>query len=57
MSVEWDHVGEGEEAMSHYMILHGFVRFGSISESYTRDVVYFKDYLEDFRNVVDDENL
>jgi hypothetical protein len=46
-------VGEGEEAMNHYMILHGFLRFGSISESYTRDVVYVKDYLEDFRNFED----
>lgn len=53
--MEWDHVGEGEEAMNDYMIHHGFVRFGTISEFYTRDVVYFKDYLEDFRNVEDDE--
>lgn len=55
LSVEWSHVGEGEEAMSHYMNLHGFIRFGRITESEARDVVYFKDYLEDFRNFEDYE--
>ena len=46
-------MAEGEEAMSSYMMDHGFVRFGRISEAFTRDVVYVKDLLEDYRNFYD----
>jgi hypothetical protein len=53
MSVEWEHVAEGEEAMSRYMDLHGFIRLGRISEAFTRDVVYIKDILEDYRDFYD----
>ena len=53
LSVEWEHVAEGEEAMSRYMDLHGFIRFGRISEAFTRDVVYIKDILEDYRDFYD----
>ncbi len=51
VTAEWTRLGpDGEEEMSRYMNLHGFVRFGLISEYTTQDVVYVQDFLQGFRN-------
>ena len=41
---------DGEEEMSRYLNLHGFIRAGFISEETTQDVVYVQDFLEGYRN-------
>ena len=51
MSAEWNMLGpDGEEEMSRYLNLHGFIRAGFISEETTQDVVYVQDFLEGYRN-------
>lgn len=51
LSAEWNMLGpDGEEEMSRYLNLHGFIRAGFISEETTQDVVYVQDFLEGYRN-------
>ena len=47
-SIEFDHIGDGEQALNDFMTLHGFVRFGSITGR-TYDIIFIQDYLEEFR--------
>nr|CAH0102185.1 unnamed protein product [Daphnia galeata] len=49
LSVEWNHVPEGEAAMTRLMEDNKFVKFGHIDMAYSREVVYVQDYLDDFR--------
>lgn len=49
LSVEWNHIPEGEAAMTQLMQRNKFVKFGHIEMAFSREVVYIKDYLDDFR--------
>jgi hypothetical protein len=47
--VEWNHVPEGEAAMTHLMESSKFVKFGNIDMAYSREIIYVQDFLHDFR--------
>jgi len=47
--VEWNHTPEGEPALIQLMQDNNFIKFGLISLLHTREVVYVRDFLEDFR--------
>ncbi len=47
--MEWNHVPEGEAAMTRLMESNKFVKFGHIDMAYSREVVYVQDFLDDFR--------
>ncbi|KZS10180.1 Uncharacterized protein APZ42_025418 [Daphnia magna] len=49
LSVEWNHIPEGEAAMTQLMQRNKFVKFGHIEMAFSREVVYIKDFLDDFR--------
>ncbi|XP_046637705.1 protein Star-like, partial [Daphnia pulicaria] len=49
LSVEWNHVPEGEPAMTRLMESNKFVKFGHIDMAYSREVIYVQDFLDDFR--------
>ena len=54
LCVEWMHTPEGEPAMTKLMESNKFVKFGMIELDYSRDVVYVKDFLSDFRHLYED---
>jgi len=45
LAVEWEHIEEGEEELIHFMKLSGFVKFGRVSTTYARDLIFVKDFL------------
>ena len=47
--MEWNHVPEGEAAMTRLMEKNNFVKFGLISMAYSHEVVYVQDFLGDLR--------
>jgi hypothetical protein len=49
LTVEWNHTPEGEPALIQLMQDNNFIKFGLISLLHTREVVYVRDFLEDFR--------
>jgi hypothetical protein len=53
LTVEWNHVPEGEGAMTRLMENNGFIKFGRISMGYSHEVVYIKDFLSDLRQFDD----
>lgn len=53
MTVEWNHVPEGEAAMTRLMEKNKFVKFGSIEMKFSHEVVYVQDFLDDLRKYED----
>jgi hypothetical protein len=53
LTVEWNHTPEGEVAITHLMESNKFIKFGLISLPSTREVVYVKDFLDDYRDYMD----
>jgi hypothetical protein len=49
LTVEWNHVPEGEAAMTRLMEKNKFVKFGLIEMNYSQEVVYVQDFLDDLR--------
>lgn len=49
MTVEWNHTPEGEAAITRLMESNKFIKFGLISMPYTREVVYVRDFLDQYR--------
>ncbi|XP_046452745.1 uncharacterized protein LOC124200519 [Daphnia pulex] len=49
LTVEWDHTVEGEGAITRLLVNNGFVKFGHIEMSYSREVVFVQDFLKDLR--------
>ncbi|XP_046644654.1 uncharacterized protein LOC124330256 [Daphnia pulicaria] len=49
LSVEWNHIPEGELAMTQFMERNKYVKFGNIEMPYSREIVYIQDFLDDFR--------
>ena len=49
LTVEWNHTPGGEPALTQLMQDNNFIKFGLISLLHTREVVYVRDFLEDFR--------
>ncbi|XP_046638282.1 protein Star-like [Daphnia pulicaria] len=45
LTVEWDNLLEGQEALSSFMEESGFIRIGAFDFQYTRDVIFIKDLL------------
>ncbi|XP_032788643.2 uncharacterized protein LOC116925994 isoform X2 [Daphnia magna] len=54
LTVEWNHVPEGEEGITRLMESNKFIKFGLFSMRFSRDVVYVKDFLDDFREYEDE---
>lgn len=52
--MEWNHVPEGEEGITRLMESNKFIKFGLFSMRFSRDVVYVKDFLDDFREYEDE---
>ncbi|XP_046638633.1 protein Star-like [Daphnia pulicaria] len=49
MTVEWNHTPEGEPAITRLMEDNKFIKFGLISMPYSREVVYVRDFLDEYR--------
>ena len=49
LCVEWAHSPGGEPAMTKLMESHTYLKLGLIDMDVTHDVVYIKDFLDDFR--------
>jgi hypothetical protein len=49
LTVEWNHVPEGEAAMTRLMEKNKFVKFGFIEMRFSHEVVYVQDFLDDLR--------
>ncbi|XP_057372133.1 protein Star-like isoform X2 [Daphnia carinata] len=49
LTVEWNHAPEGEAAVTRLMEDSNFIRFGSFSMPYSREVVYVQDFLYGYR--------
>ncbi len=49
LTVEWNHAPEGEAAITRLMERNKFVKFGHIEMSFSREVVYVQDFLNDLR--------
>ncbi|KAI9559236.1 hypothetical protein GHT06_016025 [Daphnia sinensis] len=49
MTVEWNHTPEGEAAITRLMESNKFIKFGHISLPSTREVVYVRDFLDQYR--------
>lgn len=47
--MEWDHTPEGEPAITRLMENNAFIKFGHIEMSFSREVVYVRDFLYDLR--------
>ncbi len=47
--MEWNHIPEGEAAMTQLMKKNKFVKFGHVELAYSREVIYVQDFLDDFR--------
>lgn len=47
--MERNDYSEGEPAMTKLMENNKFIKFGFVELEFTRDVVYVKDFLADFR--------
>ena len=53
LTVEWNHVPEGEAAMTRLMEKNKFVKFGLIEMKFSHEVVYVQDFLDDLRKYED----
>jgi hypothetical protein len=53
LTVEWNHVPEGEAAMTRLMEKNKFVKFGFIEMKFSHEVVYVQDFLDDLRKFED----
>ncbi|KAK4007012.1 hypothetical protein OUZ56_012166 [Daphnia magna] len=53
LTVEWNHVPEGEKAITRLMEENQYIKFGQISMYHSQEVVYVKDFLYDFRQYYD----
>ncbi|XP_046459069.1 protein Star-like [Daphnia pulex] len=53
LTVEWNHTPEGEAAITRLMESNKFIKFGLISMPYSREVVYVRDFLNDYRKSKD----
>nr|CAH0107082.1 unnamed protein product [Daphnia galeata] len=53
LTVEWNHTPEGEAAITRLMESNKFIKFGLISMPSTREVVYVRDFLDDYRKSKD----
>ncbi|XP_046450489.1 protein Star-like [Daphnia pulex] len=53
LTVEWNHVPEGEAAMTRLMEKNKFVKFGLIEMKFSHEVVYVQDFLDDLRKFED----
>lgn len=53
LTVEWNHTPEGEPAITRLMESNKFIKFGLISMPSTREVVYIRDFLDDYRKSKD----
>ncbi|KAI9561282.1 hypothetical protein GHT06_012238 [Daphnia sinensis] len=45
LTVEWDNMPEGQEALSRFMEDSGFMRIGAFDFQFTRDVIFVKDLI------------
>ncbi|XP_057367958.1 uncharacterized protein LOC130688956 isoform X2 [Daphnia carinata] len=54
LTVEWNHVPEGEEGITRLMESNKFIKFGLFSMRFSRHVVYVKDFLDDLRDYEDE---
>lgn len=45
LTVEWDNMPEGQEALSRFMEESGFIRIGAFDFLYSRDVIFIKDLI------------
>ncbi|XP_057372271.1 protein Star-like [Daphnia carinata] len=45
LTVEWDHIPEGQEALSRFLEDSGFMRIGAFDFQFTRDVIFVKDLI------------
>lgn len=45
LTVEWNNIPEGEEALSRFMEDNGFIRIGAFDFQWTRDVIFIKDLI------------
>ncbi|XP_057372972.1 protein Star-like [Daphnia carinata] len=45
LTVEWDNMPEGQEALSRFMEDSGFMRIGAFDFKFTRDVIFVKDLI------------
>jgi hypothetical protein len=42
LTVEWDHIPEGQEALSRFMEINGFIKIGKFDFLWSRDVIFMK---------------
>ncbi|XP_057380607.1 protein Star-like [Daphnia carinata] len=42
LTVEWDHIPEGQEALSRFMVENGFVKIGAFDFLWSKDVIFVK---------------
>ena len=42
LTVEWDHIPEGQEALSRFMKNNGFIEIGKFDFLWSRDVIFIK---------------
>ncbi|KAK4010369.1 hypothetical protein OUZ56_019515 [Daphnia magna] len=45
LTVEWNNIPEGEEALSRFMEVNGYIRMGAFDFQWTRDVIFIKDLI------------
>ncbi|XP_057368447.2 protein Star-like, partial [Daphnia carinata] len=45
LTVEWDNIPDGQEALSRFMEASGFIRVGAFDFRFTRDVIFIKDLI------------
>lgn len=52
LTVEWDNMPEGQEALSRFMEESGFIRIGAFDFLYSRDVIFIKDLINNWLTVI-----